>query len=113
MRWRVENLRQAPLAIAAARLPHGKFRSDEREFIPAVDLQPDGAAEIEAEVRCDEPPGAVVENAFLILRVVFTELPWLVLARLRVLVDEDGKPAAVTELITTQPVGFALRQTVH
>ena len=105
--WEIRNLGAAPLTILAARFPHGKFRSGEREFTPAIDLGPKEARKLDLEVRCDESAGTEVENAFLILRVLQREEPWLILARLRVRVSEDGAPAAATELITAQRVGFS------
>jgi hypothetical protein len=70
-------------------------------------LAPTESARLEFAVKCEEPPGTVVENAFLILRVDWSEAPWLVLARLRVSVDENGAPQSATEAITTQRVGFS------
>ncbi|MGH7767061.1 MAG: hypothetical protein ACREQP_06370 [Candidatus Binatia bacterium] len=109
--WRVENLGGGPLKILAARCPHGKFRCGEKEFSPARDLEVEERGEIELQVRCGEPVGSVVENAFLILRVLWAGNPWLILARLRVSVNGEGAPTAATELITSQPVGFSLRET--
>ncbi len=104
--WEIRNLGAAPLSILAARFPHGKFRWEEIEFTPAINLPAKKARTIELEVRCDEPAGTEVENAFLILRVLRREEPWLILARLRVRVSADGAPATTTELITAQRVGF-------
>ncbi|HEY2987413.1 MAG TPA: hypothetical protein VGL11_06785 [Candidatus Binatia bacterium] len=109
--WRIENLGAQPLKILAARCPHGKFRCEEREITPAADLEPDQNAHVELEVLCREPSGSVVENAFLILRVLWDGNPWLILARLRVAMNGDGSPITATELITAQPVGFSLRET--
>lgn len=109
--WRIENLGDRPLKILAARCPHGKYRSGEREFASAVLIDPRQSQRLELDVRCSEPPGAVVENGFLIMRVAWDEKPWLILARLRVLVNNKGAPETVTELITSQPVGFSLRET--
>jgi hypothetical protein len=105
--WEIRNLGAASLKILAARFPHGKFRGEEREFTPAIDLGSKEARELELEVRCEEPAGTEVENAFLILRVLQREEPWLILARLRVRVSEGGAPATTTELITAQRVGFS------
>jgi hypothetical protein len=49
----------------------------------------------------------VVENAFLILRVLWRDRPWRIFARLRVVVDQHGVPENRTEVVTTQPVGFS------
>lgn len=105
--WTIENLGDAPLKILAARAPHGKFRCDEKEFTPPVDLAANQRGRIELEVRCCEAEGAEVENAFLILRVLYAGGRWLILACLRVYVAEEGKPVTTSELITTQPVGFS------
>ena len=107
--WQIKNLGDRSLEILAARLPHGKFRSEEKEFAPAVRLESKQSETIELEVRCHEPPGTIVENAFLIMRVLWIGQAWLILARLRVSVNGEGMPLTTTELITTQPVGFSAR----
>lgn len=108
--WEICNLGAEPLTILSARLPHGKFRWEEVELMPAVELGPKEARKLDLKVRCGESPGTEVENAFLILRVLWQEKPWLILARLRVRVSEDGAPTTTTELITAQRVGFSQRQ---
>jgi hypothetical protein len=105
--WSIVNLGEAPLKILAARAPHGKFLCDEKEFTPPVDLAANQRGRIELEVRCGEAEGVEVENAFLILRVLYAGGRWLILARLRVYVAEGGKPVTTSELITAQPVGFS------
>ena len=62
---------------------------------------------LECVVACSELPGTVVENAFLILRVLWLEEPWRVFARLRVVFDEQGGPQTTTEVVTVQRVGFS------
>jgi hypothetical protein len=104
--WEVQN-RRGRLSIFSGRLPHGRFRCAETELTPARVLGPNESARLEFAVRCEEPPGAVIENAFLILRGDWAEAPWLILARLRVYVGENGAPQSATELITTQRVGFS------
>ena len=105
--WEIRNLGAEPLKMLAARFPHGKFRWEEIEFAPAINLGAKEARKLDLDVRCDEPAGTEVENAFLILRVLQREAPWLILARLRVRVSEGGAPATTTESITAQPVGFS------
>jgi len=104
--WSIENTGDSALEIFTARLPHGKFRSEEKVFAPPVVITPRGNGRLEIEARCGEPPGAEVENGFLILRVAHGGKPWLVLARVKVKIDARGLPAAATELITVQRVGF-------
>ena len=105
--WRVENRGEGTLQLLSGRLPHSLFRCDERglEAVPA--LRPNESARLEFPVRCAEPPGTIVENAFLILSVLWREEPWRILARLRVSLDREGAPQTATELITTQRVGFS------
>lgn len=105
--WSVRNLGNSPLTILSARLPHGKFRSEEKSFAPAIDIAAGGRGTIEMDARAGEAPGSIVENAFLLLRVDSGGAPWLVLARLTVRARPDGTPDAATESITAQPVGFS------
>jgi hypothetical protein len=108
--WNIQNLGAAPLRVLAARLPHGKFRSEEKLFEPPLDIPANENGRIEIKACCGEAPGAEVENAFVILRVNYVAAPWLILARLRIRIDDRGKPASTTELITVQPVGFSERR---
>ncbi len=105
--WSIENTGDSPLEIFRARLPHGKFRSEEKVFAPPVAIAPRGNGRIEIEARCGEAPGAEVENGFLILRAAYGGDQWLILARLRIRIDPHGTPAAATELISIQRVGFS------
>jgi hypothetical protein len=105
--WQIQNLGQQPLQLLAARLPHGRFRSEERELTPTPELLPGERAQLEFPVACSELPGTVVENAFLILRVLWLEEPWRIFARLRVVFDAQGEPRTTTEVVTVQRVGFS------
>lgn len=105
--WDIQNLGRQPLSLLTARLPHSRFRTEERKLTPTPKLEPGESTRLEVSVACREPPGTVVENAFLILRVLWMEEPWRVFTRFRVVFDEHGGPQAATELVTTQPVGFS------
>jgi hypothetical protein len=105
--WRIQNLTQQPTKFLAARCPHGKFRSGERIFDPPLYAAGGKNATIEMPVLCNEPAGTIVENAFLILLVEWLETSWRLFVRLRVTINEKGEPETVTELITTQQVGFS------
>ncbi|MGH7846230.1 MAG: hypothetical protein ACREQW_13815 [Candidatus Binatia bacterium] len=109
LQWQIKNLAQQPLTIFAVRLPHGQFRSREQEFALPYRLSGNESAALEIEVVCSEAPGTVVENAFLILRVLWLNNPWRIFARLRVTFDSEGAPHAGAELITTQQTGFSER----
>src|SRR5215470_3838005 len=100
--WHIQNLGQRPLQLLAARLPHSRFRSEEREITPMPELLPGERTRLEFPVACGELPGTVVENAFLILRVLWLENPWRVFARLRVVFNAQGEPWTTTEVITVQ-----------
>jgi hypothetical protein len=105
--WRITNRGAGPLSVVAARLPHGQFKSEEIRFEPPLDLPPGANEQFQTSVRCHEPSGLVIENAFVIFHVVWLSEPWRIFARVRVVVDADGKPSAVTESVTSQKVGFS------
>lgn len=105
--WRIQNLTDRSMKLVAARLPHGQFRSEGREFNPSLEVLPGANAAIETSVLCDDPPGAVIENAFLILLCEWQAERWRIFVRLRVTINQQGEPAPVTEAITTQRVGFS------
>lgn len=105
--WRVQNLTEQPAKFLAARCPHGQFKSEERFFDPPLQAADGQAATIEMSVLCNEPSGAVIENAFLILMTEWDESKWRIFVRLRVLVDQQGIPGTNAELITAQKVGFS------
>jgi hypothetical protein len=107
VRWKVGNRGEDSLKILAARLPHGQFKSEEMRFEPPVDLPAGRAEQFQVSVRCLEPTGLVTENAFVIFHVIWFGQPWRVFARIRVVVNADGKPSATTESITTQKIGFS------
>lgn len=105
--WRIHNLSDRPLEVVTVRLPHGRFRGQERELDPPPRLAPGESYLLELSVACNEPPGTIVENAFVILRVMWDGKPWRVLARLRINTDAKGVPTNTVELVTTQPIGFS------
>ena len=105
--WRIQNLTEQPIKFFAARCPHGQFRSDERFFDPPLHAAAGKKATIEMPVRCNEPAGAVIENGFLILLVEWLDNKWRIFVRLRVIINEEEEPETLTELITTQRVGFS------
>ncbi len=105
--WRIHNLGEGTLKLLSGRLPHSLFRCDERKLEAVPALRPNESARLEFPVQCQEAPGTIVENAFLILSVLWREEPWRILVRLRVSVSREGAPETTTELITTQRVGFS------
>ncbi len=105
--WVLGNPERYPLRIRSLRLPHDQFKSEEKSFEPPVDVNGGEDLEIQTLVRCDEPVGHVTDNAFAIFDVIWLGEPWRIFARLRVVVNPDGKPETETQVITAQKVGFS------
>lgn len=105
--WRIENLGAQMLKLLSGRLPHSLFRCEEIALEGVPTLRPKESARLEFPIKCQEALGTVVENAFLILRVLWAEEPWRILVRLRVSIGPEGVPETTTELITTHRVGFS------
>jgi len=105
--WHIRNLGQRPLQILSGRLPHSRFRCEEREFGPIPKLLPNESAQLVFSVACSELPGTIMENAFIILRVLWLEEHWWAFVRLRVTFDELSGPLSITEVITTHKIGFS------
>lgn len=105
--WRVVNVAAGPIGLLTVRLPHGQFKSEELKFEPAAELAPGEEREFAVLVRCDEAPGLVTENAFLIFYAVWLNQPWRIFVRIRVMVNSEREPEAAVELITTQQAGYS------
>jgi hypothetical protein len=105
--WQVENRGDRPLELLAAWLPHGRFRAAERALEPPPLLQPGESTRLALVAACSEPPGTVVENTFVIMRVRWGSEPWRILVRLLLTADEHGAPTTAVVLITTHPIGFS------
>jgi hypothetical protein len=107
VQWTIANNSAGTIAILSARLPHGQFKSSEQRFEPSLKLDQGGQVAFRALVHCNEPPGLVTENAFIIFQVLWLEETWRVFVRIRVVVKQSGEPQTAVELITTQRVGFS------
>lgn len=103
----VRNEDEEPIELLEAWLPHGRFRAEAVPLTAQPPLASGASARLGFTVGFDEPPGELVENAFVILRVRWQGREWRVLTRLAVTADADGSPVASTELITFHPVGFS------
>ena len=106
-KWRVRNLTEVPMNLLSVRLPHGKFKAEERKFGPALKVAAQDHFILDLAVACEEPPNTIVDNAFLILLVSWQENLWRFFVRLRIMVNEQGQPQTTTESITVQQVGFS------
>ena len=109
--WRVAfevgNAGEEPVELLEAWLPHGRFRAEAVPLTTEPLLGSGESTQLAFTVGFDEPPGELVENAFVILRVRWQGQEWRVLSRLAVTADADGRPLAATELTTAHPVGFS------
>ena len=106
-RWRVENKTEKAMNLLSVRVPHGKFKAEERKFLSAAKIAAEDSLILELTVACEEPPEAIIENAFLILLVEWQENSWRFFVRLRIRVSQQGHPETATESITVQRVGFS------
>ncbi|MDE0213895.1 MAG: hypothetical protein OXN22_07450 [Deltaproteobacteria bacterium] len=104
--WRITNLTPSELRLLDARFPHGQFRSGLME-LRDLTIAPRSSIRLDAVVACQGGRGDVVENAFLITTVEWREVLWRILARMTVRFTADRAPAAATELVTVQRVGFS------
>jgi hypothetical protein len=105
--WRVRNVTEIPMSLLSVRVPHGKFRAEERNFGPPVKISAQSHLILELAIACQEPPNTIVENAFLIPLVNWQGNDWRFFVRLRITVDQQGHPQTTTESITVQQVGFS------
>jgi hypothetical protein len=107
--WRIENPNPEPVELLATWLPHGRFRGEQQVLSRPIGLGPGESATLELPVACGEPPGTVVENAFLILRLRWQSRPWRIFARHRIEFggEQPPRPRPVCEVITAQPIGFS------
>ena len=112
--WRVafevRNAGDEPIELLEAWLPHGRFRAEVVPLTAQLPLASGASVRLAFTVVFDEPPGELVENAFVILQVRRRNEVWRVLTRLAVTADADGSPLAATELTTAHPVGFSQQE---
>jgi hypothetical protein len=97
--WRITNLGADRLRLVSAIQPHSRFRTDETPLVG--DVPAAATSEITLPVRFVEPPGTVVENPFLIVRVEARGAEWNVLARVRVTSGAGGAPTASPNVVVT------------
>ena len=104
--WDIENLDSEPLQLLEAHLPHKQFLSKSRE-LGGRPLGPRESYRLELDVASGEPPGSVIDNAFLILRLQRGENQWRVFSRLLVRFGPDGHLEHTCTLTAVHPVGFS------
>ena len=100
VQWRIANHGNTPLMLTSAWVPHGRFRgADGRVALHSV-LVPGAQHRLSLRVGADEPPGTVVENAFLILQAT----GWRIFTRMRIEFNAAGEPRPVVEATTYQSI---------
>lgn len=101
--WRVANAEQYAIRVVGAIAPHSHFRGEaslDRE------IRGKGSTQFPLVVLTLGARGEI-ENAFLILLVEQGDVRWRALTRLRVAVDDEGRPEPRVETVTMQRVGFS------
>src|SRR5260370_39880747 len=101
--WSITNDGTESLVLEAAWIPHGRFRGEGRMPL-STRINPGGSAQLKFSVGAAEAPATVVDNAFLILRVMYGGQPWRIFTRMRIEFDTQAVPTPVIELITLQPI---------
>src|SRR5439155_3320414 len=99
VRWRIRNQGAGPIRVLSAIQPHAQFRAAETALDRAI--APGQAADLALAARFDEAPGTVVENPFLILRVLSAGRELRVLARVRTTAGARGEPLADPHVVVT------------
>ena len=101
--WRIVNEGDRPLRLGSAQHPHSQFRTAEAPL--DLEIASGASADLTLPVHFSEPPGVVVENPFLIVRLRERD-EWRVLARVRVTAGTRGEPlAGGSVVVTIQRVG--------
>jgi hypothetical protein len=104
VRWRVVNEDREPIELLTAVQPHAQFRAPETPLRRT--LEPGSWTDVALSAHFAEPPGARVENPFLILRVRERGAEWRVLARVSATAGPGGRPVAGDAVTTTvDPIG--------
>jgi hypothetical protein len=99
--WMLVNLLDEPLKLEDAWLPHGRFRGEGHVALDAA-LPVQKEYSLTLGVSASSAPGAVVENAFLIVRLRAADEGWRVFARMRITFSDDASPLPVIEAVTAQ-----------
>jgi hypothetical protein len=102
--WRLVNTEATSVRVIAAIAPHSKFRG---ENALGRDVAGKGTTQFSLVTLVDGRPGSEIENAFVIVLIQRADDRWRMLVRLRVPLDQTGKPQPRVEAMTMQRVGFS------
>jgi hypothetical protein len=106
-RWRLQNQTTTPLRLLSVRVPHGKFKAEERIFAPVLEVAADESRDFQIPILCNEAPESIIDNAFLILAVEWRDQQWRFFIRLQVKINRSGVPETSIVSITIQRAGFS------
>ena len=107
LQWRVQNKTATTMRLLSVRVPHGKFRADEKIFAPPLEIPAEENRDFQLSISCDEAPASFIENAFLILAVQWRDQQWRFFIRLQIEINRSGAPETSIESITIQRAGFS------
>jgi hypothetical protein len=102
--WRIVNADPDVVRVVGAIAPHSQFRGEsplDRE------IRGNASTQLSLVVRVDGAPGSEIENAFVIVLIQRGDEQWRVLARLRVPLEDDGRPRPRVEAVSVHRVGFS------
>ena len=102
--WQLENQGPDQIELEESWLPHGQFRASREAFVPPLILSAGDAVLHHRTVELVVAPGGLVENAFLILRALYTEDTWRIFVRMNIEVAPDGTVRPIVEAVTASPV---------
>jgi hypothetical protein len=102
--WQLENQGSEQVEIEESWLPHGQFRAAREAFVPPLILPVGDAVLHHREVEVVVVPGGLVENAFLILRALYTGDAWRIFVRMNIEAAPDGSVRPIVEAITAGPI---------
>jgi hypothetical protein len=98
VRFLLVNAGALAVPVTSAWIPHGRFRGAEDRLPLELVVPSSGSGSLWLRVHADEPPGTVVENAFLIL----TTPDHRIFTRMRIEFTPD--PTPIVEATTFQPL---------
>ena len=85
-----EIMTETPMSLLSVRVPHGKFKAEERKFGPPLKIAAQDQFHSRSRRRLRGAAETIVENAFLILLVNWQENQWRFFVRLRITVNQQG-----------------------
>jgi hypothetical protein len=99
--WKIANTGREAFTVVEAWHPHGRFHSSRLRRSLRVPAR--GHASLEVPARVGATAGERVDNCFLILRLRYRRDRWRALARVTLVVADDGTPRLRIEAVDVHP----------